>query len=45
VLHGAKAVVPQGEQADVFVVSARTAGNVDDEAGISLFLVPAGPRA
>ncbi|MDM0008759.1 acyl-CoA dehydrogenase family protein [Variovorax sp. J22G73] len=44
VLHGAKAVVPQGEQADLFLVSARTAGNVsnvNDEAGISLFLVPA----
>jgi alkylation response protein AidB-like acyl-CoA dehydrogenase len=41
VLHGAKAVVPQGEQADLFLVSARTSGKVDDEAGISLFLVPA----
>lgn len=41
VLNGAKAVVPQGEQADLFVVSARTSGNVNDEAGISLFLVPA----
>ncbi|MFS2208074.1 acyl-CoA dehydrogenase family protein [Variovorax sp. Varisp36] len=41
VLHGAKAVVPQGEQADLFLVSARTSGNVDDETGISLFLVPA----
>ena len=41
VLHGAKAVVPQGEQADLFLVSARTSGAVDDEAGISLFLVPA----
>jgi alkylation response protein AidB-like acyl-CoA dehydrogenase len=41
VLNGAKAVVPQGEQADLFVVSARTSGSVDDEAGISLFLVPA----
>ena len=41
VLQGAKAVVPQGEQADLFLVSARTSGNVDDEAGISLFLVPA----
>ena len=42
VLDGVKAVVPHGEQADVFVVSARTAGAVDDEAGISLFLVAAG---
>ena len=41
VLKGAKAVVAQGEQADLFLVSARTSGNVDDEAGISLFLVPA----
>jgi hypothetical protein len=40
-LDGVKAVVQHGEQADVFVVSARTAGAVDDEAGISLFLVPA----
>jgi alkylation response protein AidB-like acyl-CoA dehydrogenase len=42
VLDGVKAVVQHGERADVFVVSARTAGEVDDEAGISLFLVPAG---
>ena len=41
VLDGVKAVVQQGEFADVFVVSARTSGVVDDEAGISLFLVPA----
>ncbi|MDM0078036.1 acyl-CoA dehydrogenase [Variovorax sp. J2P1-59] len=41
VLKGAKAVVQQGEQANLFVVSARTSGTVDDEAGISLFLVPA----
>ncbi len=41
VLSGAKAVVAQGEQSDLFVVSARSAGAVDDEAGISLFLVPA----
>ncbi|MBA3057777.1 MAG: acyl-CoA dehydrogenase family protein [Gammaproteobacteria bacterium] len=41
VLNGAKAVVLQGEQADLFVVSARTAGAADDEAGISLFLVSA----
>ncbi len=41
VLQGAKAVVLQGEQADLFVVSARTSGAVDGEAGISLFLVPA----
>ncbi|MDM0108259.1 acyl-CoA dehydrogenase family protein [Variovorax sp. J22R24] len=41
VLKGTKAVVQQGEQANLFVVSARTSGAVDDEAGISLFLVPA----
>ncbi|RST50461.1 acyl-CoA dehydrogenase family protein [Variovorax sp. DXTD-1] len=41
VLSGAKAAVPHGEQADLFLVSARTSGQVDDEAGISLFLVPA----
>ncbi len=40
-LNGSKAVVLQGEHADLFVVSARTAGAVDDEAGISLFLLPA----
>jgi len=41
VLDGVKAVVQHGEQADVFVVSARTAGSLDDDAGVSLFLVPA----
>jgi alkylation response protein AidB-like acyl-CoA dehydrogenase len=41
VLDGAKAVVQHGEAANVFVVSARTSGGVDDEAGVSLFLVPA----
>ncbi|KQM80091.1 acyl-CoA dehydrogenase family protein [Xylophilus sp. Leaf220] len=40
-LTGAKAVVAQAEGADLFLVSARTGGAVDDEAGISLFLVPA----
>jgi alkylation response protein AidB-like acyl-CoA dehydrogenase len=44
VLDGVKAVVQHAEHADVFVVSARTGGNVDDEAGISLFLVPATAR-
>lgn len=42
VLNGAKAVVAAGEHADLFLVSARTAGADDDEAGISLFLVSAG---
>ncbi|MBO9650188.1 MAG: acyl-CoA dehydrogenase family protein [Variovorax sp.] len=41
VLDGVKAVVQQGEQATLFVVSARTSRGMDDEAGISLFLVPA----
>ena len=40
VLDGAKAVVPNGDRADLFVVSARTAGAAGEEAGISLFLVP-----
>ncbi|MEO8187118.1 MAG: acyl-CoA dehydrogenase family protein [Burkholderiaceae bacterium] len=40
-LNGAKAVVAHGEHADWFVVSARTAGDVDSETGISLFLMPA----
>jgi alkylation response protein AidB-like acyl-CoA dehydrogenase len=39
VLNGTKSVVLQGEAAGLFVVSARTAGAIDDEAGISLFLV------
>ena len=42
VLNGAKAVVTAGEHADLFLVSARTAGADDDESGISLFLVSAG---
>jgi alkylation response protein AidB-like acyl-CoA dehydrogenase len=41
VLNGAKAVVQHGESADLFVVSARNGGAVEDEAGICLFLVPA----
>ena len=40
VLNGAKAVVPFGDQAQLLLVSARTGGAVDEEAGISLFLVP-----
>ena len=39
-LNGAKAAVLQGEAAELFVVSARTSGDVESEAGISLFLVP-----
>jgi alkylation response protein AidB-like acyl-CoA dehydrogenase len=40
ILRGAKAAVLQGDTADLFVVSARTSGAIDSEAGISLFLVP-----
>lgn len=40
-LSGAKAVVLQGEQVQLLLVSARTSGAVDSEEGISLFLVPA----
>ncbi|WP_119157711.1 acyl-CoA dehydrogenase family protein [Caldimonas tepidiphila] len=42
VLDGAKAVVLNGDAAEVFVVSARTSGAVDDETGLSLFLIEAG---
>ena len=41
VLDGAKAVVPFAAQAQQLIVSARTSGGVADNAGISLFLVPA----
>ena len=40
-LNGAKGVVQHAEAADLFVVSARTAGAVDAADGITLFLVPA----
>jgi alkylation response protein AidB-like acyl-CoA dehydrogenase len=39
VLTGAKAVVQQGEQAEFFLVSARTSGTPDAQDGISLFIV------
>lgn len=42
VLNGRKAVVANAEAAGYLIVSARESGAVDDEAGISLFLVPAG---
>ena len=38
-LGGTKSIVPIGDQADAFVVSARVSGNADDPAGIALFLV------
>jgi alkylation response protein AidB-like acyl-CoA dehydrogenase len=40
-LSGAKTFVLEGMAAGLFVVSARTSGEVGDKAGISLFLVPA----
>lgn len=40
VLDGSKGVVIHAERAGLLLVSARTSGAVDDEAGISLFLVP-----
>jgi alkylation response protein AidB-like acyl-CoA dehydrogenase len=40
VLAGAKTYVLEGGAAGLFVVSARTAGNTGDRAGITLFLVP-----
>lgn len=39
-LNGAKAVVQHGEHASLLLVSARTSGADDDEAGVTLFLVP-----
>ena len=42
VLNGAKTVVQAGGQADRLIVSARTAGGVRDDAGISLFVVDRG---
>jgi alkylation response protein AidB-like acyl-CoA dehydrogenase len=41
-LHGAKSLVPAGDEADAFVVPARIAGTVDAPAGIGLFLVEKG---
>ena len=41
VLNGTKAVVVNAEAADHLVISARESGAPDDDAGISLFLVPA----
>jgi alkylation response protein AidB-like acyl-CoA dehydrogenase len=42
VLDGAKCVVPAGDEADAFIVSARHAGGGDDSSGIGLFLVRRG---
>ena len=41
VLTGNKAVVTNGDTADKLIVSARISGNIDDEAGLALFLVDA----
>ena len=38
-LTGAKSLVPVGDEADAFIVSARVSGAADDAAGIALFLV------
>lgn len=42
VLDGTKTLVLEAGSADVFLVVARTAGEVDDAAGLSLFLVESG---
>ncbi|HEX7912669.1 MAG TPA: acyl-CoA dehydrogenase [Paraburkholderia sp.] len=39
-LNGAKAVVQHGENASLFLVSARTSGEDDAQEGVTLFLVP-----
>ena len=41
-LSGTKSIVPIGDQADAFIVSARVGGNAEDAAGIALFLVERG---
>lgn len=41
VIDGTKTLVLDGAQADAFLVAARTAGDVADEQGVTLFLVPA----
>jgi alkylation response protein AidB-like acyl-CoA dehydrogenase len=42
VLDGAKGIVPAGDEADAFIVPARTAGAATDAAGIALFVVAKG---
>src|SRR5215213_413910 len=39
VIDGAKSVVSHGDSADTLIVSARTSGDLNDTAGITLFLV------
>ncbi len=41
-LNGHKSMVPNGDNADYFLVSARTSGALTDESGISLFIVNRG---
>ena len=41
-LNGTKSIVPLGDQADAFIVSARVSGDANDPAGIALFLVERG---
>jgi alkylation response protein AidB-like acyl-CoA dehydrogenase len=41
-LSGAKSVVPAGDEADAFIVPARTAGDDDSSEGIGLYLVERG---
>jgi alkylation response protein AidB-like acyl-CoA dehydrogenase len=43
-LEGSKTFVVDGHVADLLIVAARTAGDVDDTHGITLFLVEAGAR-
>ncbi|MFW2589430.1 acyl-CoA dehydrogenase family protein [Sagittula sp. SSi028] len=40
-ITGSKAVVHFATAADAFIISARVSGDVDDEGGIALFMVPA----
>ena len=40
VVNGEKAIVHNAETADFFIVSARTEGDVNDQAGITLFVIP-----
>jgi len=40
-ISGCKQLVPNGDCADAYIVSARTSGDANDRNGISLFLIPA----
>jgi len=41
-IHGSKSLVPAGAHAGAFIVPARVSGDVDDAAGIALFVVSKG---